>query len=85
MCELKDADKLKKVLKIRRIDALLYGHNHRGGIENGKLSISRCYDGGTATLKLGSNCPHKVIDLERDPRWDYDAEFLTSCDDFWDE
>jgi len=54
--ELKDSKKLKKVLEDIRgknisIDALLYGHNHAGESHNGHWGISRCYDGGSATLK----------------------------------
>jgi 3',5'-cyclic AMP phosphodiesterase CpdA len=78
-CKLKDADELGEVLKHRKISALLHGHNHAGDNNNGKWGIKRCYDGGTATAKEDENSPHRVIDLGRDARWDYDAEFLTSC------
>jgi len=54
--QLKDSDKLKKVLLAAMgqgisIDAILYGHNHEGKAHNGQWGIVRCYDGGTATLK----------------------------------
>lgn len=81
---LKDAEELGEILEPKKVDALLYGHNHAGGKQNGKWGIPRCYDGGTATRMLGGNCPHRVIDFARpnadgDARWDYDAEFLTGC------
>lgn len=77
---LKDSDALGRVLEgsIARgvsIDALLYGHNHEGKKKNGKWGIPRCYDAGTATHKEGKRGYHRVIDLARDPRWDYDNEF----------
>ena len=80
--QLKDAEKLGKKLRPQNIDALLYSHNHTGGKHNGKWGIHRCYDCGTATCKDNGNHPHRVIDLERDARCDYDAEFLTPCNDF---
>jgi 3',5'-cyclic AMP phosphodiesterase CpdA len=74
--ELKDSDALSEVLMGRRnIDALLYGHNHLGKTRNGKWGIPRCYDAGTTTRKQGMPSLHRVIDLTRDPRWDYDANF----------
>lgn len=75
--ELKDARELQQVLQDSpvSIDALLFGHNHDAKIWNGKLGIPRCYDGGTSTRKLESPGPHRVIDLSRDPRHDYDARF----------
>jgi 3',5'-cyclic AMP phosphodiesterase CpdA len=73
--ELKDADKLRKVLEHAKISALLYGHNHQGKIRNGTWGIPRCYDGGTATAKDGDPHFHRVIDFARDPRNDYDAAF----------
>lgn len=72
---LKDSDKLKDVVS-GKIDALLYGHNHDGKISNGQWNIPRCYDAGSATHKNGDNGYHRVIDLEKDPRWDYDGDFL---------
>lgn len=77
MHELKDAEKLQQVLESSpvSIDALLFGHNHHAGIRNGKWGIPRCYDAGTSTRKLGSPGPHRVIDLSRDPRQDYDGDF----------
>lgn len=54
--QLKDANKLKKVLtKVMNrgisIDALLFGHNHEGNSHNNMWGIPRCYDAGSATLK----------------------------------
>ncbi|MCG2712949.1 MAG: metallophosphoesterase [Candidatus Omnitrophica bacterium] len=54
--QLKDANKLKKVLtramhKGISIDALLFGHNHEGNAHNNVWGIPRCYDAGSATLK----------------------------------
>jgi 3',5'-cyclic AMP phosphodiesterase CpdA len=77
---LRDSDKLGKILQQFDISALLYGHNHFGKKHNGKWKIPRCYDGGSATRKEEDDAyPHRVIDLSRDPRWDYDGEFLTPC------
>lgn len=73
--ELKDSEKLKAILKGRRIDALLYGHNHKGKKRNGRWDIPRCYDAGSSTRKLGSTGYHRVIDLNRDARFDYDGDF----------
>lgn len=71
--ELKDAEALRQAVE-GRIDALFYGHNHEGKTRNGHWGIPRCYDGASATGKEGVMC-HRVIDLERDPRWDYDGHF----------
>lgn len=76
--ELKDSDALRKAItrpQGKRVDALLYGHNHEGKIRNGKWGISRCYDAGSSTHKLGSVGPLRVIDFRRDPREDYDGGF----------
>lgn len=73
--QLKDSAPLGDILKERRIDALLFGHNHEGRIWNGKWGIPRVYDGGSATGKHGTDSPHRVIDLSRDPATDYDARF----------
>lgn len=75
--ELKDAAALGEVLQgcAKRVDALLYGHNHQGKIRNGKWGIPRCYDAGSSTRKLGSSGFHRIIDLSRDARFDYDANF----------
>ncbi|HPO14542.1 MAG TPA: metallophosphoesterase [Candidatus Hydrogenedentes bacterium] len=72
---LKDSTELGKVLKGKNINALLYGHNHFAHNSNGKWGIPRCYDGGSCTHKLGYPGPHRVIDLTRDPRLDYDGCF----------
>jgi len=53
---LRDSHKLYRI--IRRaisdgitVDALLYGHYHRGERRNGAWGVPRCYDAGTATMK----------------------------------
>jgi 3',5'-cyclic AMP phosphodiesterase CpdA len=74
--ELKDSDALRETLtSCGNVDALLYGHNHAGKKRNGKWGIPRCYDAGSTTRKNGTPGYHRVIDLSRDPRWDYDADF----------
>jgi 3',5'-cyclic AMP phosphodiesterase CpdA len=74
--QLKDSTELGEILAAHsNIDALLYGHNHMGKKRNGKWSIPRCYDAGTTTRKNGQPGEHRVIDLSRDPRLDYDADF----------
>lgn len=72
---LKDSKKLGKILKRHNISALLFGHNHDGRVWNGKWEIERVYDGGTSTSKDGKPNPHRVIDLSKNPAFDYDAEF----------
>lgn len=72
---LKDSEKLGEVLKKSNISALLFGHNHDGRIWSGRWGIPRVYDGGTSTGKDGKPNPHRVIDLSRDPAFDYDAQF----------
>ena len=75
--ELKDSEALGQVLrKHGNVDALLYGHNHAAKVRNGAWDIPRCYDAGTATGKSDGVIRHRVIDLSRDPRWDYDGDFL---------
>ena len=75
---LKDSERLGRVIA-GKVDALLLGHNHDGGVFNGKWGIPRCYDGGSSTRKEMDNpnklSPHRVIDLNRDPRFDYDGNF----------
>jgi len=72
---LKDSEDLGKILKKNKISALLFGHNHDGRVWSGKLGIPRVYDGGTSTSKEGKPNPHRVIDLSKDPAFDYDAQF----------
>jgi 3',5'-cyclic AMP phosphodiesterase CpdA len=72
---LKDSDKLREALEGHKIDALLFGHNHDGKVWNGKWGIKRVYDGGTSTGKKGKPDPHRVMDLSREPAFDYDAQF----------
>lgn len=73
--QLKDSDKFREVLADHRIDALLFGHNHEGQIWNGGWGISRAYDGGTSTAKDGKPCPHRIINFDQSPAFDYDARF----------
>jgi 3',5'-cyclic AMP phosphodiesterase CpdA len=54
--QLKDSVQLGEILELSNgegtsIDAILYGHQHRGRSSNGHWGIKRCYDAGTATLK----------------------------------
>jgi len=72
---LKDAKSLRILLSKHKIAALLFGHNHDGNEWNGQLGIPRAYDGGSSTgkTKLGK---HRVIDLDQEPVFDYDAHFL---------
>lgn len=72
---LKDSEELGEVLKKSNISALLFGHNHDGLVWSGRWGIARVYDGGTSTGKDGKPNPHRVIDLSRDPAFDYDAKF----------
>jgi len=72
---LKDSGDLEKTLKGHSVDALLFGHNHHGKVWNGAWGIQRVYDAGSSTGKLGSSHPHRVMDLSKDPSFDYDAEF----------
>lgn len=74
--QLLDSDQLGVILRRKNIDALLFGHRHQGRKWNGKWEIPRVYDAGTSTAKNGGAHPHRIIDLERDPRLDYNAEFL---------
>jgi 3',5'-cyclic AMP phosphodiesterase CpdA len=78
--ELKDSEELGKIVeKQGNVDAILFGHNHaceeRNGIWNGIWNVPRCYDAGSATHKDDGAGYHRVIDLTRDPRWDYDGDF----------
>lgn len=72
---LKDSEELGDIIKQHDISAILFGHNHDGKKWNGKWGVSRVYDGGTSTGKKGKPCPHRVIDLSKEPVFDYDAEF----------
>jgi 3',5'-cyclic AMP phosphodiesterase CpdA len=74
--KLNDSDKLARVLKRHKVDALLFGHKHEGNKWNPRWGITRLYDGGTSTGKAGDPWRHRVIDLTQDPRMDYDGDFL---------
>jgi 3',5'-cyclic AMP phosphodiesterase CpdA len=73
--ELRDSQELGEILSAHPIDALLFGHNHDGRVWNGQWGIRRVYDGGTSTGKDGGSDLHRVMDLSRDPSFDYDARF----------
>ncbi|MCK5707706.1 MAG: metallophosphoesterase [Candidatus Aureabacteria bacterium] len=74
--ELKDSKELGNVLMENgNIDALLYGHNHLGKKRHGKWGIKRCYDAGSTTRKRNTAGYHRVIDLSKEPIFDYDADF----------
>jgi 3',5'-cyclic AMP phosphodiesterase CpdA len=78
--ELKDAKELSKLLiKYNtgeyKIDAVLFGHLHHARKWNGWCKIPRVYDAGTTTMKDGCTGFHRVIDLTREPVYDYDADF----------
>lgn len=75
--QLKDTAMLGEILENANISALLFGHNHDGRKWNGLWNIPRVYDGGSATSKNGAPCPQRVIDLDKDPAFDFDAEWLT--------
>lgn len=74
--ELHDADGLKKVLNGRKVDALLFGHNHNGWKWNGWWGIKRCYEAGTSTRKEGRAGYHRIMDLNRKTIKDYDGDFF---------
>ncbi len=75
---LKDSKKLGEVIA-GKVDCLLFGHNHDGKCWNGIWDIPRCYDAGSSTRKEWGNpkklSPHRVMDLDRDARLDYDGNF----------
>ena len=74
--ELGDSKDLGELLqKHGNVSALLFGHNHHGKIWNGVWGIPRCYDAGTTTHKDNYPGYHRVMDLGRDPRLDYDGNF----------
>jgi len=79
--QLKDREKLKKIIEYK-VDALLFGHYHHressaGKIFHGMWGIRRCYNAGSSTHKNGNTGYHRVIDLSNsDPRMDYDGCFL---------
>jgi predicted MPP superfamily phosphohydrolase len=78
--QLKDRDELRNVIE-NKIDVLLFGHYHddsnsAGRIFNGKWGIPRAYNAGSSTHKSGNTGYHRVMDLTKDPRSDYDAKLL---------
>jgi 3',5'-cyclic AMP phosphodiesterase CpdA len=75
--ELKDKEELGKVImKHKNVDALLCGHEHVPDVFNGTYGVPRVYNAGTSTFKLKQKSVHRVIDLSRPPKEDYDARFL---------
>ena len=80
--ELKDSEALGEALRkhcdAARVDALLFGHNHYGKKWNGTWDIARCYDAGSTTRKWNFAGYHRIIDLSKDPRLDYDGDFHCS-------
>jgi len=78
--ELKDAKALgallskyvKKDEEKKGIDAVLFGHLHIGKKSNGWCDIQRVYDAGATTMKGGAPGFHRVIDLSKEPVYDYD-------------
>jgi DNA repair exonuclease SbcCD nuclease subunit len=77
--ELKDSKKLKNIIK-GKIDALLFGHNHNGYNLNNFWNIKRCYDGGSSTRKKNSQASIRVIDMEKDAKYDYIIEILSESE-----
>ncbi|OGV52370.1 MAG: hypothetical protein A2X49_02425 [Lentisphaerae bacterium GWF2_52_8] len=67
--ELKAAESLEKIIA-GRVDALLFGHNHLGGVHNGRWGIPRCYDGGSSTGKEGAPREIRLIMLPLPPETD---------------
>ncbi len=81
--QLRDGRKLRRALQKRvmqsehgvSVDAMLYGHNHRGKQRFGKWNIPRAYDSGSATLKhsttaLTPRSHIREIDLDAAPASD---------------
>ena len=73
---LKDSEGLAEVLGGHSVDALLFGHKHQGRKWNARWGVKRLYDGGTSTGKGDDPWRHRVIDLTKDLRMDYDGDFL---------
>lgn len=74
--KLNDSDEFAEVIKKHKVDALLFGHKHQGKKWNARWGVKRLYDGGTSTGKDDEPWRHRVIDLTKDPRLDYDGDFL---------
>lgn len=78
--QLKDYEDLQEIIE-NKIDVLLFGHLHddlnsAGKIFNGTWGIPRAYNAGSSTHKDGNTGYHRIIDLNKDPRTDYDAKFI---------
>ena len=74
--QLKDSGNLRKILIDHKINALLFGHEHRGDVWNGAWNIKRAYDAGSTTGKRKQG-PHRVINLSVEAFFDYDAKFYS--------
>jgi predicted phosphohydrolase len=77
---LKDRKKLKPIIE-NKIDALLFGHLHGDSNSVGKdfncsWGIPRAYNAGSATHKNGNPGIHRVINLKKMAREDYDGKFI---------
>lgn len=77
---LQDATEIKDILKSyndthadKKIDLLLFGHTHNAQKYHGNCGISRCYEAGTTTRKLGMPGVHRLIDVEN-PNKDIDLD-----------
>ena len=76
---LHDVTALRRVLISNgNVDCLLFGHNHDGLQWNGSWDIQRCYDAGSSTSKKGKPGRHRIIDLSKDPIFDFDGDFRAS-------
>jgi len=76
---LHDASGLRRVLATNgNVDCLLFGHNHDGFKWNESWGIQRCYDAGTTTSKKKKPGCHRIIDLSKDPVFDFDGDFHPS-------
>lgn len=74
--ELHDAAALQAAIKGKKVDTLLFGHNHNGWKWNGWWDITRSYDAGTSTRKGGSAGYHRIMNPTKDLSTDYDGDFL---------
>lgn len=77
---LRDAKEFKDVLTSynethadKKIDLLLFGHTHNAQKYDGNCGITRCYEAGTTTRKLGMAGIHRLIDIES-PNKDIDLD-----------
>lgn len=64
--QLKDSHLLKEILEGRRIDVLLYGHNHKGKEAHGTWGIPVCLDASSTTGKNADPTPVRTVTLTPD-------------------